>query len=498
MTIFSSTRGLDTGTSAAAAILKGLASDGGLFVPSQLPRLTIDDIIALQEMTYQQRASKVLGLLLPGYTEQELGAWIEKAYADFDDARVAPVVPVAPGVAMLELWHGPTAAFKDMALQVLPYLLTAAIQKTGATDEIVILAATSGDTGKAALEGFKDVPGTRIMVFFPEVGVSPMQRWQMVTQGGSNVSVVSVVGNFDDAQSGVKKLFADRALAKRLAAGGFAFSSANSINWGRLAPQVAYYFSAYADLLKQGKINAGDLINVVVPTGNFGNILAAYYAREMGLPLGKLICASNQNDVLTEFLTTGVYDRQRPFFQTLSPSMDILLSSNLERLLYHLTKGNAVKVAGWMDSLAKTGRYQVDDETLAALHDIFAAGCTGDEATKSVISHVLQENNYLLDPHTAVAWSVAQEYKAKSGDERYSLIVSTASPYKFCRPVLEAVSDAPVAEGADEFDLIRQLAAKTATSAPAALARLENETVKHQKLVQKDGLEQAVCEWLKV
>lgn len=498
MTNFSSTRGQDTGTSAAEAILKGLASDGGLFVPSQLPHLAMDDIIALQALTYQERASKVLGLLLPGYAEQELAGWIEKAYADFDDARVAPVVPVAPKTAMLELWHGPTAAFKDMALQVLPYLLTAAIQKTGATEEIVILAATSGDTGKAALEGFKDVPGTRIMVFFPEEGVSPMQRWQMVTQGGGNVSVVSVVGNFDDAQSGVKKLFSDRALAQRLAVGGFAFSSANSINWGRLAPQVAYYFSAYADLVKQGAIQAGDVINVVVPTGNFGNILAAYYAREMGLPLGKLICASNQNDVLTEFLTTGVYDRQRPFFQTLSPSMDILLSSNLERLLYHLTKGDALKVAGWMDSLAQNGRYQVDEETLAALHDIFAAGCAGDDATKAVISRVLREEHYLLDPHTAVAWNVAQAYKAQSGDERYSLIVSTASPYKFCRPVLEAVTEAPVPEGADEFALIRQLADKTATNAPVALTRLERETVKHQKLVQKDGLEQAVCEWLGV
>ena len=498
MTIFSSTRGQDAGTTAAAAILKGLATDGGLFVPSQLPHLTMTEIDSLQTMTYQQRAGKVLSLLLPGYSDEELATWIEKAYAGFDDARVAPVVPVAPGLAMLELWHGPTAAFKDMALQVLPYLLTAAIQKTGATDEIVILAATSGDTGKAALEGFKDVAGTRIMVFFPEEGVSPMQRWQMVTQGGSNVSVVSVTGNFDDAQSGVKELFADRALAKRLAAGGFAFSSANSINWGRLAPQVAYYFSAYADLVKQGEIEAGALINVVVPTGNFGNILAGYYAKEMGLPIGKLVCASNQNDVLTEFLTTGVYDRQRPFFQTLSPSMDILLSSNLERLLYHLTKGNAAKVAEWMASLAETGRYQVDEETLAALHAIFAAGCTDDATTKNVINQVLRERRYLLDPHTAVAWNVAQQYRAATGDQGYCLIVSTASPYKFCRPVLEAVAEMPAAEDANEFDLIRQLAAATGAPAPAALTRLENESIRHQKLVEKNGLERAVCEWLKV
>ena len=346
MTLFASTRGGAVGVSAAEAILQGLALDGGLFVPPQLPRLSEEEMDALQTMTYQQRACMLLAKLLPDYTTEELSVWLAKAYASFDDAKVAPVVEVAPGMSMLELWHGPTAAFKDMALQVLPYLLTAAVKKTGETKDIVILAATSGDTGKAALAGFKDVAGTRIMVFFPEDGVSPMQRWQMVTQSGDNVSVIAVDGNFDDAQSGVKRLFSDRALAKKLSDGGFAFSSANSINWGRLAPQVAYYFSAYADLVASGKIKQGEEINVAVPTGNFGNILAGYYAKSMGLPLNRLICASNQNDVLTEFIKTGVYDRRRPFFQTLSPSMDILLSSNLERLLYHLTGGDAKKVDG--------------------------------------------------------------------------------------------------------------------------------------------------------
>ena len=497
MTVFSSTRGTETGVTAAHAILKGLASDGGLFVPSQLPRFTKTEIDELQGMTYQQRAGRILASLLPGYASREISTWLDKAYAGFDDACVAPVVSVAQKMAILELWHGPTAAFKDMALQVLPYLLTAAIQKTGSTKEIVILAATSGDTGKAALEGFKDVPGTRIMVFFPEEGVSPMQRWQMITQQGGNVSVVSVSGNFDDAQSGVKRLFSDHALAKRLAAGGFAFSSANSINWGRLAPQVAYYFSAYADLVEKGEIKSGEIINITVPTGNFGNILAGYYARKMGLPIGKLICASNQNNVLTEFITTGVYDRKRPFFQTLSPSMDILLSSNLERLLYHLTDGNAQKVAGWMTSLAQTGRYEVDKITLAKLHAGFAAGYTDDAETKQVIGDTWREKSYLLDPHTAVAWNVARNYQKASGDERYCLIVSTASPYKFCRAVLEAVQGKPVDE-TNEFALIRQLENETGTVAPISLSKLENEEVRHNKLVEKEALEQAVCEWLDV
>ena len=497
MTFFSSTRGEETGVTAAHAILKGLAADGGLFVPSQLPRFTKTEIDELQNLTYQQRAGRLLTSLLPGYTGQEISTWLAKAYAGFDDACVAPVVPVAQGVAMLELWHGPTAAFKDMALQVLPYLLTAAIQKTGSSKEIVILAATSGDTGKAALEGFKDVQGTRIMVFFPEEGVSPMQRWQMVTQRGENVRVVSVSGNFDDAQSGVKRLFSDRSLAKRLAVGGFAFSSANSINWGRLAPQVAYYFSAYADLVRKGEIKSGDVINVAVPTGNFGNILAGYYARKMGLPIGKLICASNQNNVLTEFITTGVYDRKRPFFQTLSPSMDILLSSNLERLLYHLTDGNAQKVAGWMASLAQTGRYEVDKITLAKLHAGFAAGYTDDAETRQVVGDVWRDKHYLLDPHTAVAWNVAKNYKQTSGDERYCLVVSTASPYKFCRAVLEAVQGNP-SDDANEFALIRQLEHVTGTIAPIALSKLENEEVRHNNLVAKEALEQAVCEWLVV
>lgn len=495
MTLFASTRGGADGASAAEAILQGLALDGGLFVPSQLPRLTAAEMDALQTMTYQQRACVLLSKLLPGYTPTELAEWLSKAYAGFDNASVAPVVEVATGMSMLELWHGPTAAFKDMALQVLPYLLTAAVKKTGETKEIVILAATSGDTGKAALAGFKDVSGTRIMVFFPEDGVSPMQRWQMVTQSGNNVSVMAVDGNFDDAQSGVKRLFSDRALAKKLSDGGFAFSSANSINWGRLAPQVAYYFSAYADLVASGKIKQGEEINIAVPTGNFGNILAGYYAKQMGVPINRLICASNQNDVLTEFVNTGVYDRRRPFFQTLSPSMDILLSSNLERLLYHLTGGDTKKVAGWMASLAETGRYQVDAPTLFLLQAIFTAGATDDQTTQQVIAQTLREHHYLLDPHTAVAWNVAKQYQQETGDKRYCLVVSTASPYKFCRAVLEAVQGTP-AVGDDEFALIRRLAAMTGTTAPVALTALEHETVRHKNLVGKESLERAVCEWL--
>ncbi|MBQ7516727.1 MAG: threonine synthase, partial [Schwartzia sp.] len=378
-----STRGNDQNVTAAEAIVAGIAADGGLFVPTTIPKAEPDFIASLSDMPYTERAKAILRLFLEDYTGEELAACVENAYGGgkFDAKEVAPVRPVGD-MTLLELWHGPTSAFKDMALQLLPHLLTTAMKKTGAAGEVLILAATSGDTGKAAMAGFADVPRTKILVFYPDGGVSEMQRLQMVTQKGNNVAAVAVKGNFDDAQSGVKAIFGDTSLAEKLNASGVRLSSANSINWGRLAPQIAYYFSAYADLLRQGSIKNGDLVNFTVPTGNFGNILAGFYARQMGLPIGKLVCASNQNNVLTDFLRTGYYDRNREFYKTISPSMDILISSNLERLLYHLT-GDPSRVKGWMQALAAEGRYDCGVGILQRLQNFFWADWADDAKTKA-------------------------------------------------------------------------------------------------------------------
>ena len=476
----------------AQAIIAGLAEDGGLFVPEELPQVDMDFIKGLTKLSYQERAAKVLSCFLTDYTEEEIKGCVERAYdgGKFDDAAVAPL-NIMGDVSVLELWHGPTSAFKDMALQLLPQLLSTALKKTGEKNQVLILVATSGDTGKAALEGFRDVEQTKIIVFYPENGVSRIQKLQMVTQQGGNVAVTAVKGNFDDAQSGVKAIFSDKEFNAKLNEAGVSLSSANSINWGRLVPQIVYYFSAYADLLKAGVIRAGDEISFTVPTGNFGDILAGYYALRMGLPVKKLICASNTNNVLTDFLTTGVYDRNRDFYKTISPSMDILISSNLERLLYHVTN-DAAQVAGWMKSLVKTGRYDVGAEVLAKIQATFGCDWADDKKTMETINAVYGERKYIADTHTAVAWDGAHKYMLQGNDEPM-VVVSTASPYKFNESVLTALGEA--IEGMDEFQLLDKLQSLNSFKIPAGLAALKEAQVRHASVVEKTAMPQAVAEF---
>ena len=485
-----STRGNNQKMTAAQAIIAGLADDGGLFVPDELPQVDMEFIKGLTKLSYQERAARVLGCFLTDYTDEEIKGCVERAYGGgkFDDAAVAPL-NIMEDVSVLELWHGPTSAFKDMALQLLPQLLSTALKKTGEKNQVLILVATSGDTGKAALEGFKDVEQTKIIVFYPENGVSRIQKLQMVTQQGENVAVTAVKGNFDDAQSGVKAIFSDREFNAKLNEAGVSLSSANSINWGRLVPQIVYYFSAYADLLKAGVIRAGDEISFTVPTGNFGDILAGYYALRMGLPVKKLICASNTNNVLTDFLTTGVYDRNRDFFKTISPSMDILISSNLERLLYHVTN-DAAQVAEWMKSLAETGRYDVGAEVLAKIQATFGCDWADDEKTMETINAVYGERRYIADTHTAVAWDSAHKYMLQ-GNAEPMVVVSTASPYKFNESVLTALGE--TIEGMDEFQLLDKLQSLNSFKIPAGLAALKNAEVRHGNVVEKTAMPQAVA-----
>ena len=483
-----STRGASERVSSAAAILKGLASDGGLFVPASFPQMTLAEIEALVPLSYEERAVRILRLFLTDYTEAELRGCVERAYGrTFDDVRRAPVRTVGE-LEVLELWHGPTSAFKDMALQLLPQLMSTARVKEGERDTILILVATSGDTGKAALEGFADTEGIRIMVFYPDGGVSPVQRLQMVTQTGANVSVVAVRGNFDDAQRGVKEIFGDAAMAEELADIHTKLSSANSLNWGRLVPQIVYYFSAYADLLGERSIAAGDAVNFTVPTGNFGNILAGYYAKRMGLPVGKLVCASNANNVLTDFLQTGIYDRKRDFYQTLSPSMDILVSSNLERLLYHLTEDTA-QVAAWMQELAGVGKYDAS-RLLHALRENFWAAFADDAATEEEIRAVYERTGYTLDTHTAVAYRAAEGYRRATGDVRPMVVLSTASPYKFGASVLRALGEDTA--GLDEFAQMTLLKERSGMEIPARLAALREARVLHEGICERDGMRAAV------
>ena len=483
-----STRGASERVSSAAAILKGIASDGGLFVPASFPQMTLAEIEALVPLSYEERAVRILRLFLTDYTEAELRGCVERAYGrTFDDVRRAPVRTVGE-LEVLELWHGPTSAFKDMALQLLPQLMSTARVKEGERDTILILVATSGDTGKAALEGFADAAGIRIMVFYPDGGVSPVQRLQMVTQMGANVSVVAVRGNFDDAQRGVKEIFGDAAMAEELAALRTKLSSANSINWGRLVPQIVYYFSAYADLLGERSIAAGDAVNFTVPTGNFGNILAGYYAKRMGLPVGKLVCASNANNVLTDFLQTGIYDRKRDFYQTMSPSMDILVSSNLERLLYHLTEDTA-QVAAWMQELAGGGKYDAS-RLLHALRENFWAAFADDAATEEEIRAVYERTGYTLDTHTAVAYRAAEGYRRATGDVRPMVVLSTASPYKFGASVLHALGEDTA--GLDEFAQMTLLKERSGMEIPARLAALREARVLHEGICERDGMRAAV------
>ncbi len=482
-------------TTVSGAIAYGLAPDGGLYTPEAIPSLAGNALNTLKDMTYQQRAVYLMNMYLDGFSASELTNFSARAYGSgkFDHPGVAPVHRVDESTYALELWHGPTCAFKDLALQMLPHLLTASLQKVGENKVACILVATSGDTGKGALEGFRDVAGTRILVFYPKDGVSAIQELQMNTQEGGNVGVCSVVGNFDDAQTGVKRIFSDPALAEELGRRGYFLSSANSINWGRVLPQIVYYVSAYCDMMREGAIQKGDKLNVCVPTGNFGDILAAYYAKQMGLPLGKLICASNSNNVLTDFITTGVYDRNRPFYNTISPSMDILISSNLERLLHAYTCGDAAQVKGWMEELSATGRYQVSAEVKRKLDRDFAAAWCGDEQAKATIGEVWREHHYLIDPHTAVAVDALKQYRTATGDQGPALVVSTASPFKFCPAVMEALG---VKEPTHGLESIRQLSELTGQVAPAPLTGLEGKKVRFDRTVEKEKMVDVVREML--
>ncbi len=490
-----STRDGNLNLTAAQAIAQGLSRDGGLLTPASFPKLTGEMLKDLCRKDYAGRAAAVMGLYLEEFSETELTDYAAKAYGagKFEHPDVAPVVPLDAKTDVLELWHGPTCAFKDMALQMLPHLLTASLRKNKEERTACILVATSGDTGKGALEGFKDVDGTRILVFYPQNGVSAMQRLQMTTQEGGNVGVCAVQGNFDDAQSGVKALFSDPALREELNGKGCFFSSANSINWGRVLPQIAYYISAYCDLVNRGRIAMGETINVCVPTGNFGNILAAYYAKNMGLPLGKLVCASNRNNVLTDFITTGIYDRNRPFHATISPSMDILISSNLERLLYALTGQDDAQVKDYMEQLAGVGHYAVAADLLEKLQVHFDAGFCSDEAAKIAIGAVYREKDYLMDPHTAVAYHVLEDYRRRTGDETVTLLVSTASPFKFCDSVLEALGVTQQAEGLAILDQLTQVSGRPT---PRPLAGLAGKAVRFTQVVPKEKMRAAVLEML--
>ena len=490
-----STRDTAVKVSAASAIASGISKEGGLYVPENLPKLEKDDFAALCKMSYPERASFVLGKFLGDFTKDEVDYCTKGAYVGtFDDDKPAPLYNLYEDVQILELWHGPTCAFKDLALQILPFLLTTSAGKVSGGKKTVILVATSGDTGKAALEGFKDVPGTEIMVFYPSEGVSPMQKLQMDTQEGKNVSVYAIKGNFDDAQSGVKRIFTDPEIGEKLNQNNMLFSSANSINWGRLAPQIVYYVSSYCDMLSAGK-DLKDGFNVAVPTGNFGNILAAYYAKQMGVPVNKLICASNKNKVLSDFLNTGVYDRNRDFYTTISPSMDILISSNLERMLFEISGRNAAKTVEWQTALKQNGKYTVDADVKAKLDDLFYGGYCDDEKTKATIKMVYDKYGYLCDTHTAVAISVYEDYKAKTGDALPVVIASTASPYKFSASVLSAFGKAP---SNDEFETVNQLSELTGTVPPTPIKALRGKEVRFNNLCTPETMDDAVLKYLNI
>ena len=492
--LYKSTRGTGETLKASEAILKGLADDGGLFVPTEIPKLeaTIDE---LSKMTYQQVAYEVMKLFFTDFTEEELKNCITKAYdSKFDTEEIAPLAEV-DGAYYLELFHGKTIAFKDMALSILPHLLTTSAKKNNVKNEIVILTATSGDTGKAAMAGFADVEGTRIIVFYPPGGVSKVQEKQMVTQKGNNTYVVAIEGNFDQAQSGVKAIFGNKELAKEMDEKGFQFSSANSINIGRLVPQVAYYVYAYAKLYAEGKLAKDQKMNVVVPTGNFGNILAAYYAKNMGLPIAKLICASNENKVLFDFFKTGEYDKNRDFILTSSPSMDILISSNLERLIYKIAGNSSEKNSELMNDLATKGKYTITDEMKAELDDFYGNYATEEETAK-VIKDTYEKTGYVMDTHTAVAASTYKKYVAETNDDAVTVIASTASPFKFARSVMDAIN--PEYDKLDDFKLIDELSKIANVKIPNAIEEIRNAEVRHNNLVEVDGMEAIVKKFLNI
>lgn len=489
---YQSTRGSKDIKTAAQAVIQGIAEDRGLYVPDAVPALP-KSIEELTAMPYKEIANEIIGAFFTDYTAEEMRGCVDGAYdSKFEAEEVVPIVE-AGGAHFLELYHGKTAAFKDMALSILPYLLTTAMKKEKEDKKICILTATSGDTGKAALEGFADVPGTEIIVFFPNQGVSEVQERQMITQEGENTHVFAIEGNFDDAQTGVKKIFNDGAFAEKLSAYGCKLSSANSINIGRLVPQVAYYVYGYAKMVERGVVKAGEPVNIVVPTGNFGNILAAYYAGKMGIPVGKLICASNKNKVLTDFFNTGVYDINREFYLTNSPSMDILISSNLERLLYHLSGNDGAEIKGLMEALETEKKYEVSAKIKEGLAD-FYGGFASVEETNAAIGDMYEKYGYLMDTHTAVAYKVYQDYVAETGDKTPTLIASTASAYKFADSAAKSIG---LGEEANGFEYVKALAAKTGVRVPAGLKDLENKPVRHTGVIEVPEMPKAVEESVK-
>ncbi|MCD7800504.1 MAG: threonine synthase [Ruminococcus sp.] len=491
---YKSTRDSSISVDSATAISQGISAEGGLFLPSEIPSITLDEIKAMADMSYADRAFNVFKKYLTDFTDAEIHYCTDNAYTtkNFDTENIAEIAHLFDGTYMLELWHGPTCAFKDMALQILPYFLTTSIKKLNVDKKVVILVATSGDTGKAALEGFKDVEGTQIMVFYPEDGVSPMQKRQMTTQEGGNVGVCAIKGNFDDCQNGVKAIFTDSEVKEKLSSGGYMFSSANSINWGRLVPQIVYYVSSYATLVADGQIELGEKINIVVPTGNFGNILAGYYAKKMGVPIGKLICASNVNKVLTDFIDTGIYDKNREFYATCSPSMDILISSNLERLLYLVTGEDDSLIRDWFSQLSTNGRYEVNDTVKQVMKEEFFGGFCNDVDTKKTIKDIYDKYGYTCDTHTAVAVKVYQDYKAQTGDTTKTIIASTASPYKFSASVLEAI-DGKVSN-IDEYDMVNILNERSNMSIPKSLAELKDKERRFSGSIEKTDMKSFVLE----
>ncbi len=487
---FVSTRDNKVNVSGAEAVVKGLSSEGGLFVPAFFPEVTTEELKAMGEMDYPQRASFIIGKFLGELTD--LPVYTEKAYSRFD-GDPAPVTVVGEGTSTLELWHGPTHAFKDIALTLLPYLLTGSKKLLGHEEKTLILVATSGDTGKAALEGFRDVENTEVIVFYPSDGVSDLQKLQMMTQKGDNVFVTGIKGNFDDAQTAVKKIFTDEKMLELLKEKGYAFSSANSINFGRLVPQIVYYFSAYIDLVEGGEMQRGEKINFVVPTGNFGNILAGYYAKKMGLPINKLICASNQNNVLTDFIVSGKYDVNRPFYKTTSPSMDILISSNLERLIYELCGRDDALTVQRMSSLAKTGKYEISKEEHARLNEEFFADYADEDEVADTIAEWFEDTGYIMDTHTAVAMAVYQKYYDETDDETHTVVLSTASPYKFVNSVLSAIGEDDSCEGLDAMKILEEA---TALPLPESLSELPTLKKRFEGVVDRTEAEKTVADYI--
>ena len=487
--LYKSTRGGGTSVPASAAILKGLADDGGLFVPDRFPKLSVS-FEELARMSYRETAFEVMRLFLTDFTDEELKHCIDSAYdSKFDIPEITRLTD-ADSASFLELFHGRTIAFKDMALSILPHLMTVSARKNGIKNRIMILTATSGDTGKAAMAGFADVPGTAIIVFYPKGGVSPVQEKQMVTQAGQNTHVVAIRGNFDDAQTAVKKIFGSKALADEMDQCGIQFSSANSINIGRLVPQVVYYVYSYAQMVRSGKVSAGDPVNFVVPTGNFGNILAGWYAKQIGIPVKKLICASNDNKVLFDFFRTGTYDKNRPFILTSSPSMDILVSSNLERLLYHAADGDAAKTASLMEDLSVSGKYEITQAMKNNMSD-FAEGYADEDFVSETISRIYKSSGYVIDPHTAVAAAVYSRYRSETDGLTPAVIVSTASPYKFARSVLHAI-DAEAYDPLDDMQQFDALEKVSGVKIPPAIEELRTAPVRHNTVIDPDEMEDTV------